>query len=71
VPRGHPPGRPSWACRHCDMCDEYRDERERQLIALENGERDERAASQIVTFKRWLRHYPWPPREHVAYWSAA
>lgn len=59
------------SCRHCEMVDEYQVERERQETALEDGERDERAAERVIVFRDWLRHYPWPSAEVVELWSAA
>lgn len=72
MPRGHPPGRRPGPCRHCDMVSEYVDERYRQLVALEDDPelmRDESARSRVIVFGTWLRHYPWPPREVVEFWS--
>lgn len=47
-------------CAHCVMVEDYQMERLRQEIAVENGGfRDERWRSSIITFRTWLRHYPW------------
>jgi hypothetical protein len=46
------------------MVMDYQLERWRQEDAIENGGfRDERARERLVTFRDWLRHYPWPSVE--------
>ena len=52
-------------CEHCVMVAGFHAERCRQEVAVENGGRwrDETARRQLVTFRVWLRHYPWPPRD--------
>lgn len=62
-------GRNEVSCEHCVMVAGYRDERGRQLVAVEDGGfRDERAASRVVVFGVWLQVYEWPSAE-AARWS--
>lgn len=63
-------GRSAVSCAHCLMVDEYHDERHRQEAELEGLFRqDEDARGRVITFRRWLRHYPWAPPEVIAEWS--
>ena len=52
------------------MVEDYVVERDRQLVALEDGGfRDEQARERVVRFGEWLRVYEWPSQE-LARWVA-
>lgn len=55
--RGHPKGRRRTPCRHCDMVDQYRWERDRQVRETEVAAGDE--SRLLIVFKRWLQTYGW------------
>jgi hypothetical protein len=60
MPGGHGRWCTEQTCRHFVMVEEYRAERMRQEVEVENGGfRDETWRSRIITFRTWLRHYPW------------
>lgn len=49
------------------MVEDYVVERHRQEVAVEDGGfRDETARRRLITFKVWLRHYPWPGVDYAA-----
>lgn len=55
--RGSRPHR--WPCRHCDMVDDYRLNREAQIQLAEGVFRQDEDY-QLDTFKDWLRTFEWP-----------
>jgi hypothetical protein len=56
---GEPGSRPHvWPCRHCDMVDDYRLNREAQLQAAEGVFRQDEDY-RATTFKEWLQAFEW------------
>ena len=55
----------AWACRHCDMVDDYRLAREADVQAAEGVHRQDEDFH-AVTFKQWLQVFEWDhPDQHT------